>query len=125
MSISYNSTVKSNRMTVVRDAIDQGSSYGKLEICSASYASVLVSFTLNDPCGTVTTGVLTFSGFPKTVSASNTGTAAIARLVDSDNTVIANGMTVATSSADVILSSVNIIASNNITLNAASITHAT
>jgi hypothetical protein len=54
--------------TSIRDQIDSGSSAGRLQICSnarpstcASTCTVLVTFTLPDPSGTVSSGTLTFN----------------------------------------------------------------
>jgi len=125
MPATYSTTVKSSRMTAVRDAIDGGSGAGQLQIGTTNMSTILITYILDDPCGTVSNGVLTFSSFPKTVAASNSGTAAAARIVDSNATVIVSGLTVGTSGTDVVLSSVSIIGSNNVTINLASITHAT
>jgi len=88
--------------------------------------TVLAVFTLNDPCaGAAAGGVLTFSGFPKSdTSADNTGTAASAVIKDSNGTTVISGLTVATSSADIVLDSVSFTAGQTVTLNSATITHA-
>lgn len=125
MAVVYTTAVKSARMTAVRDAIDAGSGAGKLEIGTTGMASILAVIVLGDPCGTVTNGVLTFSGFPRSdTSADASGTAAAARMRTSDDTDVVTGLTVGTSGTDVILDSVNITAGQTITINSASITHA-
>lgn len=125
MAVVYTTAVKSARMTAVRDAIDGGTGAGKLEIGTAAMASVLAVITLGDPCGTVTNGVLTFSGFPRSdTSADASGTAAAARIRTSEDTDVVTGLTVGTSGTDVILDSVSITAGQTITINSASITHA-
>lgn len=125
MAVNYASALKDTRMTAVRDAIDAGAGAGYLEICSAAYASVLATITLADPSGTISGGVLTFSGMPKSdTSADNTGTAAIARIKDSNGNVIVSGLTVGTSGTDIVISSTSIVAGDTVTLNSATITHA-
>ena len=125
MAVNYASTLKDTRMTAVRDAIDAGSGAGYLEICSAAYAAVLATITLADPSGTISSGVLTFSGMPKSdTSADNTGTAAIARIKDSNGNVVVQGLTVGTSGTDIVISSTSIVAGDTVTLNSATITHA-
>lgn len=125
MAVVYDLDTKNDRMTAVRDRIDSGSGPGVLQIGTAGMATVLAEFTLNDPCGTVSGGVLGFSGFPKTdSSANNTGTAAAARIRDSNSNTRVSGLTVGTSSADIILDSVNVTAGQQVTVNSASITHA-
>ncbi|MFO0315387.1 MAG: hypothetical protein ACK50S_00665 [bacterium] len=67
-------------MIATRDQIDAGAGPGVLQIGTTGMGTVLAEFTLNDPCGTVTSGVLGFSGFPKSdTSANATGRAAAAR----------------------------------------------
>lgn len=100
-----------------------------LEIIAAgSPIVVLATFTLNNPIAGSATGVdgiLTLSGFPKTVAASNTGTAAFARIRTGGGVDVVFNMTVGTSSAhDVQLSSTSITSGQNITLNSAYIQHA-
>jgi hypothetical protein len=125
MSVIYSATAETNRMTAVRDTIDAGAAAGVLQIGTAGMATVLAEFTLNDPCGTVTGSVLTLSGFPKSDTAANaSGTAAAARIRDSDANDVVTGLTVGTTGADINLDSVSITAGQTVTLNGFSITHA-
>lgn len=123
MAVNYSTAVKNARLTVVRDAIDGGPAAGTLEICSAAYASVLVAVTLNDPCGTVSSGVLTFSGTPIAATAGNTGTAVIARLKDSTGTVVADGLTVGTSGTDITVNTTSLTSGGSVSVTSATITH--
>ena len=123
MAINYSTTLKSTRMTAVRDAIDAGSGAGKINIYTAAYAALLVSINLADPSGTIANGVLTLSGMPKSGAATGAGNAAIARIVDSADTVIADGLTVGTSGTDIVIDNVNIAVGQNVNITAGSITH--
>lgn len=129
MALTYNTTVSNARLTVVRDAIDQGAAAGVLVIGTSALAGgaggTLVTFTLNDPCGTVAAKVLTFSGTPKSATASASGTAAKAELRDSNGVVIVNGLTVGLSGsgANIILDSVAIINTRTVFMTAGTITH--
>lgn len=126
MAVTYTTAVKTARMNAVKDQIDAGAGAGKLEIGTSGMASVLATITLADPCGTVTNGVLTFSNMPRSdTSADASGTAAAARIRDSNNTDIVTGLTVGTSGTDIILDSVSITAGQTVTINSATITHAT
>jgi len=126
MAVTYATDVKTARMNAVVTEIDAGASAGVLQIGTSAMGTVLAEFTLSDPCGTVTTGVLTFSGFPKSdTSANASGTAAAARIRDSDGNDVITGLTVGTSGTDIILDSVSITSGQTVTLNSASITHAT
>lgn len=124
MAVTYSSTVKTNRMTQVLNAIDGGSGAGYIEICSAAYAAILATLTLSDPCGSVSGSVLTFTMPKSDTNADNTGTAAIARIKDSDGNIIVSGLTVGTSGSDINLSSLAITAGDTVTLSSATITHA-
>ena len=123
MAVNYSTTVKNSRLTVVRDAIDGGPAAGTLEICTATYASVLVTVTFSDPCGTVSSGVLTFSGTPIAATAGNTGTAAIARIKDSTGTVVCDGLTVGTSGTDITVNTTSVNSGASVSVTSATITH--
>lgn len=125
MAVTYTTAVKTARMTAVRDQIDGGTGAGILQIGTTGMGTVLAEFTLNDPSGTVTSGVLTFSGFPKSdTSANATGTAAAARIRDSSGTDVVTGLTVGTTGSDINLDSTSITSGQTVTLNSATITHA-
>jgi hypothetical protein len=123
MAVNYSTAVKNTRMTAVRDATDAGPAAGTLEICTTGYTTVLATITLNDPSGTVTSGVLTFSGTPINTTAGNNGTAALARLRDSTGTVVCDGLTVGTSGADIIVSTTSFTSGLSVSLTSATITH--
>lgn len=126
MAVVYTTAVKNARMTAVRDQIDLGAGAGVLQIGTTGMATVLAEITLNDPSGTVTSGVLTLSGFPKSdASANATGVAAAARIRDSAGTDVITGLTVGTSGTDIILDNTSINTGQVVTINSATITHAT
>lgn len=125
MAVTYNTATKNARMQAVADNIDGGSGAGVIEIGTTGMGTVLAQITLADPCGTVSGGVLTFSGFPRSdTSANATGVAAAAVIKASDGTVVVSGLTVGTSGTDIILDTANIDAGEVVTLNNASITAA-
>jgi hypothetical protein len=125
MAVVYTTSVKNARMTAVRDQIDAGTGPGVLQIGTTGMASILAEITLDDPSGTISGGVLSLSGFPKSdTSANNSGTAAAARIRDSSGADVITGLTVGTSGTDIILDSANITATQTVTINSASITHA-
>lgn len=123
MAVIYSTAVKNSRMTVVRDAIDGGSSGGTLEIGTTGMGSVLAVIPLADPCGSVASGVLNFTMPQSDTSADAAGTAAEARIKDSSGTVVLSGLTVGTSGANINLSSTGIAVGDAVTLSSASITH--
>lgn len=126
MAVTYPNNVKAARMTAVRDLMDAGSGAGKLEIGTAGMAAVLATIPLSDPAGTISAGVLTLSGFPKSDTADATGTAAAARIRDSDNNDVITGLTVgiAGSGANVEIDNTNIATGQTITINSAVFNHA-
>jgi len=123
MAVTYTTAVKNARLTAVVTAIG---GTGVLEIGTAGMASVLATIALNATAGTAASGVLTFSGFPKSdTSADATGTAAAARIrTASAGTDIVTGLTVGTSASDINLDSTSITAGQTVTITAATITHA-
>lgn len=123
MAVTYTTALKSTRMTAVLTAIDAGSGAGKLEIGTSAMGSVLATITLADPAGSVTNGVLTFTMPKSDTSADASGTAAAARIRDSDNNDVVTGLTVGTSGTDIVLDSTSITAGQTVTINSASLTH--
>lgn len=123
MSVTYTTAVKNARLDAVVTAIG---SAGVLEIGTTGMGSVLATIALGNPAGTTSSGVLTFSGFPRSdTAADNTGTAAAARIrTASGGTDIITGLTVGTSGSDINLDSTSITAGQTVTINSASITHA-
>lgn len=101
MTLHIATAVRTSRSTAVLDAIDAGAGPGKLRIYSGTQpananatatGTLLLEFTLDDPCGTVTSGVLTFAINPAIDIADDalaTATAGWGRFLDSaDNPVI-------------------------------------
>jgi hypothetical protein len=123
MAVNYDTPTKTLRMQQVRDQIDSGVGPGTIEICSAAYASVLIIFTLSDPGSSVATDTLSLLGLPKNANASNSGTAAVARIKDSGGTVRVNNLTVGTSGTDVIISATAITSGLPYSLTAGTIVH--
>src|SRR5262245_3931159 len=127
MAISYSQALQNSRMDAVISAFDAHASPATLEICTAAYASVLVTLTLSDPSftrsGTKPNTLITMQGVPKSANAGATGTAAVARIKEGGGTVIADGLTVGTSGADIILNSTSITSGQQVSITAGTITH--
>lgn len=124
MAVNYSTAAKNARLEAVVSVIDAGSGPGVLQIGTSAMGTVLAEFTLNDPSGTVSAAVLTFSGFPKNATAGATGTAAAARIRDSNGNDVITGLTVGVSGsgADIILATTAIDTNETVTLNSATIT---
>lgn len=124
MTVTYSTSVKNARLQAVVDAIDAGSGAGTLEIGTSGMASVLATLTLADPCGAVAAGVLTLDFDPDiTGIAAASGTAAEARVKDSDGNVIISGLTVGTSGTDIVLDSASITVGQSVTIQSGTIAH--
>lgn len=123
MAVDYRTSLKTTRMTAVRDDIDSGAGAGYIEICTASFAAVLATIALDDPCGTVSGDTLTLTMPRSDTSADNTGTAAVARIKESGGTTIVNNLTVGTSGANINLNSLSITAGGTVTLSSGSLVH--
>jgi hypothetical protein len=124
LSVNYDTATKTARMAATILQIDADASPAKIEICTASFASVLVTITLQDPSFTESSGVITMAGAPKSGVASAAGTAAVARIKDGGGTTKVNNLTVGTSGAEINLDSVTIAVGQTVTITSGTITHA-
>ena len=124
MAVNYRTTLKTTRMEDVRDDIDSGGGPGTVEICTAAFAAVLITFTVSDPASSVATDTLTLLGMPKAANASAGGTAAVARIKESGGAVVVNNLTVGTSGTDIIISNTTITNGAAYSLTAGTIVHA-
>jgi hypothetical protein len=134
MSVNYSTTLKDNRMQLVADLIASKvaaastgtATAGSLVIGTSALSGstgVLATLTLNATPGTVTSGVFTLDASGVTSTASGTGTAALAELRDASGAVICSGLTVGSSSADIIINAVSVSAGQEVTLTSGTITH--
>lgn len=134
MAIVYSTALKTYRMQDVVDLIASKSiqastgagSAGSLVIGTSALSGatgVLVTIPLANPCGSVASGVLTLSGVPLSATASASGTAALAELRNNSGTVIASGLTVGTTNADIIIATTTISQNQTVQVTAGTITH--
>ena len=126
MSVVYDISLKNTRMSAVVSAIDNGGAGSLLFGTSSGFggANLLATITFNATCGTVSGGVLTFSGTPLVdSSAANTGTAAEGEVEDGVGHVVISSLTIGTSATDIVLSSTSIVSGQSVTITSASITH--
>jgi hypothetical protein len=123
MAVTYSNALKDTRMTSVITAIDAGAGVGTLEICTAAYAAVLCIITLSKPSFTEAAQQITMAGVPKSGTAGASGTAAAARIKDSNANVIVNNLTVGVSGSDINLNSTAISNGQTVTITAGTIAH--
>jgi hypothetical protein len=135
MSVIYNSTIRTNRLTVVNDAINSktfaaaagAGSAGKLVVGTSALSGatgVLAEIPLKNPAATISGDVLTIDvtgGLSGTATA--TGTAAKAEIRNNAGTVIVSGLTVGLSGADIIVNSAAIATGQTVTVVSGTITH--
>jgi hypothetical protein len=126
MPVTYNTTVKNARLDAVNTAIG---TTGVLEIGTAGMASVLATIALGNPAAaSAASGILTFSGFPRSDAlADASGTAAAARIrTVAGGTDVVTGFTVTLvgGGGDITLNTLNITAGQTVTINSMTISHA-
>ena len=93
-TVRFSSTLKNNVLTPVQAAIDAGTTGGTIKIYSGSMPTtvdtaitsqvLLGTLTFSKPCGTIDTRALTMSAITQDSAADATGTAAWARIADSN-----------------------------------------
>lgn len=128
MTVHYVTAVAAARLQEVIDAIDAGSGPGVLVIGTSALSGatgVLVSVTLDDPCGSVTTRTLNLSGTPLDATAAAAGTAAKAELRDSDDNVVCDGLTVGVigSGANILMDTTSLVIGRPVRLVSGAIVH--
>lgn len=134
MSVNYATAVATPRLQVMADllasktiaAATGTAAAGSLVIGTSALSGstgVLATITLPATAFTVSAKVATLQGTPLSATASATGTAALAELRNNAGTVIASGLTVGTSSADVILGTTSISANQTVQITSGTITH--
>jgi hypothetical protein len=134
MSVVYNATLKTNRMQLVADLIagkvaaaSTGSATaGQLVIGTSALSGatgVLATLALPTTPGTVSGAVFTLAGVPLSVTASGTGTAALAEFRTNGGTTVVSGLTVGTSGTDIILGTTSITSGGTVTISSGTITH--
>lgn len=123
MPIVYSLIAINNRLQGVITSIDEGPGNGILNMFTSSGA-LAAQITLNKPSGTVSAGLLTFSGLPLVAPTTLVaGTLTTANITDSAANLIVSGLTIGNSSAfDIIMPITTILAAQSIALTAASIT---
>jgi len=136
MAVTYIAALKTARMQRVADriasltdAVATGSATtGTLVIGTSALSGatgVLATFTVTTAVTSGVSGsVLTVPFSASSVTASASGTAALAEIRNNAGTVIVGGLTVGTSGTDVILGTTTITSGNTVTISSATITHA-
>jgi len=122
-------TVRNSRVDSIRIAVDAGAGAGLLRIYSGVKPTkggvpagvLLAELTCADPCGSSTTGVLTFTVPFSDTSANATGTAAFFYLTDSTGAFVCDG-DVATSGSDLNVTTTSIVSGQPVEITSLTIT---
>jgi hypothetical protein len=120
MSVNYSTTVATARLEAVRTALNAGGT-GQLVLMTAASAT-LVTIPLDTSVGAPVGKVLTVISAAKQGSAVAAGTAALGKLTNQAGTTVADGLTVGTGSADVVLNDVALQNGSQVTINSGTIT---
>lgn len=125
MPVDYSTTVLTNRLQQVVNAIDAGSGHGLMRLLNLG-GSTVSSFALSKPCAVVTNGVMNFNGLAFIDPAAVGGSADLASFEDSDGNVVIHGLVVdgpGVDTPDITLSPTNLItAGQTVAITAATIT---
>lgn len=130
MAVRIADTVRNSRIDAIRAAIDAGAGAGLLRIYSGSKpgtkggtpaGTLLAELTCADPCGSSSSGVLTFTVPFSDTSANATGTAAFFYLTDSTGAFVADG-DCATSGSDLNLTTTSIVSGQPVQVTSLTIT---
>ena len=121
MALTHVTAIRNTLADAVVDAFDAGTTdaSGDIEIGTTAFGTILSTILLAAPpaFGPAAGGVATANGTPlEDTSAANTGTAAVFRIRDRDNSEVLQG-TVATSGADMNLSSTSITTGDAVRIN--------
>lgn len=130
MVVRIADTVRNTRIDSIRTAIDAGPAGGLLRIYAGSKPGtkggtpaglLLAELTCADPCGSSSSGVLTFTTPFSDTSANNTGTAAFFYLCDSTGAYVCEG-DCGTTGSDLNLTTLSIVAGQPVQVTSLTIT---
>lgn len=117
MSITYTQGVINSRLAIVQAAIDAASPVPGRIILLSETSQTIAEIVLANPCGTINAGILTFTTPASAPVVLIDGNIAAASIQDGNGNTVATGLTVAAStSADIVMASVSVTASQIITM---------
>src|SRR5574337_168696 len=131
MTMTVATSVRTTLATAMGEAIDAGAGAGTVKVYTGTKPAspdtaitsqtLLGTLTCSDPCGSVTSGVLTFSSITQDSSADATGTAAWVRIADSSGTAVVD-LAVGTSGSDINFNTTSIVSGGPISISSLTIT---
>lgn len=120
MPVVYNAALQAGLANFVMTELDGGPANAVIEFLTSG-GTVLIQESLDSPVGTVATGEISFSGFPKTVTPIATGQAAEVRVRSSDSLKSYDGITLGlpgdTPTPNFILDDINLVSGVDILIN--------
>lgn len=126
MAVTHSTTVRTALATAVKDAIDAGAGAGKLVFrltgTVGSPGTAVATLTLTDPCGSVSSGVLTFSAITSDTNAAGNASAVAAATLQTSADAICVHCAVAASGSDINMSGGLTVASGD-TVSCSSLTY--
>ena len=126
MAVNYVNSLKDTRMQAVQQAVDLAPGFGSLEICTASFAAVIVAIALQKPSFAEAGQQITLNGAPLSgvATLAGTNTAVLARIKDGGGNVIINNLAVGQGAGDISLNSTAITNGQTVTITSGTIAHA-
>ena len=125
MAVGLTNAIKNTQATAIITAIDAGSTGGLIKIYTAtrpatadtavSSQTLLATLTFSSSSGTASNGVITFSAITADSSVDADGTAAWARISDSDSNTVMD-LNVGTTGSDINLSSVDFSTGDSVSI---------
>lgn len=119
MAFNIDNTTKNDVLTAIRDRVANGT----LEIGTSGMSTVVATFGLSASGGSIASQVWTLEFDASPVQAGASGTVAAAQIKDSGGTVRVSGLTVGTSSADIVLDGLAVNSGQDVALTSATVTH--
>lgn len=133
MALTLRTTLRTTLATAIRDDIDSGTGAGLIKVYTGTKPAgpdtaitsqtLLGTLTCSDPCGSVASGVLTFSAITQDSAADATGTATWARITTSAGDAVADvSITTSGGGGDLIMNTVTVVTGGPISCSSLTIT---
>lgn len=122
MTISYNLSTLNARLQAVVTNVDAGPGNGQMRFLGSGSTTIAI-VTLQKPSGTVSGGILTFSGLPLGGATLASASVVLADVEDSNGNVVASGLTVGPSTTyDIYMASNAVMSGQTLSVTYATIT---
>ena len=119
MTWTVQENLRDDRLQEIVDNLDEGATNPEPRLLiKTAGGTLLATFELDTPMGTVAAGVLTATGLPLSVTAAATGAAAVGELIDKDEVVRMSGVVglAGGTGVDIVITDVDIEAGKTVEL---------